>query len=331
MNAYIFLEGADVVGAASATNPLQIGGQDAGGLVRAARVDSSGNVQIGATALPLPTGAATSVAQASTTSGETGPLVQGATSTSAPSYATAKTNPLSLTLAGALRVDGSAVTQPVSIATQPALVAGAAIIGKVGIDQTTPGTTNLVQDAADGPVSAGTVAGKSMLAGMQYNSSLPSPTTGQQLAWQCDGNGRGRVNPHGTIAVVSVANPGAGAVWTYTVPTGTIIRIISLRFAFNASAVAATRQVYLQAGSPSNIFGLPYQRQITASQSAFFYAGSGAVPADYVDVNGSVWSNIVMPGDFILSGGQTINVACANMQSADAFNGIAIQVESWTL
>lgn len=35
-------------------------------------------------------------------------------------------------------------TQPVSF-TMPALVAGAAIIGKVGIDQTTPGTTNGVQ------------------------------------------------------------------------------------------------------------------------------------------------------------------------------------------
>lgn len=35
-------------------------------------------------------------------------------------------------------------TQPVSLATAPALVAGSAIIGKVGIDQTTDGTTNKV-------------------------------------------------------------------------------------------------------------------------------------------------------------------------------------------
>ncbi len=33
-------------------------------------------------------------------------------------------------------------TIPVSLATLPALVAGTALIGKVGIDQTTPGTTN---------------------------------------------------------------------------------------------------------------------------------------------------------------------------------------------
>lgn len=34
----------------------------------------------------------------------------------------------------------------VDVITLPALVAGAAVIGKVGIDQTTPGTTNAVQD-----------------------------------------------------------------------------------------------------------------------------------------------------------------------------------------
>src|SRR5690348_17195236 len=63
------------------------------------------------------------LSQASTTSGQKGPLVQGAVTTGAPTYTTGQTSPLSLTTAGALRVDGSAVTQPVSgtfwQATQP--------------------------------------------------------------------------------------------------------------------------------------------------------------------------------------------------------------------
>lgn len=46
---------------------------------------------------------------------------------------------------GTFTVDGSGHTQPASLATLPSLVAGTAIIGKVGIDQTTPGTTNGVQ------------------------------------------------------------------------------------------------------------------------------------------------------------------------------------------
>lgn len=54
------------------------------------------------------------LAQGSTTSGEKGPLVQGTVTTSAPTYTTGQTNPLSLTTAGALRVDGSGATQPVS-------------------------------------------------------------------------------------------------------------------------------------------------------------------------------------------------------------------------
>ena len=59
-------------------------------------------------------------------------------------------------VSGRVPVDGSAViqpvsgtfwqtTQPTSLAALPALAAGSAIIGKVGIDQTTPGTTNGVQ------------------------------------------------------------------------------------------------------------------------------------------------------------------------------------------
>jgi hypothetical protein len=54
------------------------------------------------------------VSQGSTTSGEKGPLIQAAVTTSSPSYTTAQTSPLSLTTAGALRVDASATTQPIS-------------------------------------------------------------------------------------------------------------------------------------------------------------------------------------------------------------------------
>lgn len=54
------------------------------------------------------------LAQGSTTSGEKGPLMLGAVTTSAPTYVTTQTSPLSLTTAGALRVDASGTTQPIS-------------------------------------------------------------------------------------------------------------------------------------------------------------------------------------------------------------------------
>src|SRR5208282_688678 len=80
--------------------------------------------------------------QASTTTGQTGNLHMGAVTTSSPSYTSGQTDPLSLTTAGALRVDATATTQPisgsvsisgtpsVSISGTPILGAGSSTIGK---------------------------------------------------------------------------------------------------------------------------------------------------------------------------------------------------------
>ena len=96
------------------------------------KIDGSAVTQpISAASLPLPTGAATAAGQptvagsGSTTSGQTGNLDMAAVTSSSPAYTNGQTNALSLTTAGALRVDGSAVTQPVSAASLP-LPSGAA-------------------------------------------------------------------------------------------------------------------------------------------------------------------------------------------------------------
>jgi hypothetical protein len=91
-------------------------------------------------------------AQGSTTSGETGPLILGAVTTGAPSYTTAQSAPLSLTTAGGLRVDGSAVTQPISAASLP-LPTGAATSAKqpaLGTAGTPSADVITVQGAAAG-------------------------------------------------------------------------------------------------------------------------------------------------------------------------------------
>lgn len=54
------------------------------------------------------------VSQGSTTAGEKGGLTLGAVTTAAPTYTTGQSSPLSLTTAGAIRVDASGSTQPVS-------------------------------------------------------------------------------------------------------------------------------------------------------------------------------------------------------------------------
>ena len=53
----------------------------------------------------------------------------------------------------------------VDVLTLPALVAGSAVIGKVGIDQTTPGTTNLVALAANQSVNVAQINGVTPLMG----------------------------------------------------------------------------------------------------------------------------------------------------------------------
>jgi hypothetical protein len=86
----------------------------------------------------------------------------------------------------AVKVDGSAVTQPVSIATAPVLVAGSAIIGKVTTDQTTHGTTDLV--AADITKVAGSaIAQGHGTAAAAIRVELPSDGTG--VVRTADGSG----------------------------------------------------------------------------------------------------------------------------------------------
>ena len=104
---------------------------------------------------------ADALAQGSATSGQLGALIMGAVTTSAPSYTTAQTSPLSLTLAGLLRVDGSGVTQPISgtITANIGTTGGLALDSSLTTINTTLGglLTNTQLRASPVPIS-GTVA-----------------------------------------------------------------------------------------------------------------------------------------------------------------------------
>jgi hypothetical protein len=136
--------------------------------------------------------------QGSTTSGQSGTLVQGAVTTAAPSYTTAQTSPLSLTTAGALRVDGSATTQPVS----GTVTANIGTSGSLALDASVIET--------HGTKAAGTAATKSELVGGVYSSTLPVLTTGQQAALQSDTSGR---------LIPGVGGNGSGSAAAATVST----------------------------------------------------------------------------------------------------------------
>lgn len=116
-------------------------------------------------------------AQASTTSGQSGPLIQGATTTAAPSYTTGQTNPLSLTLAGALRTDSSATTQPIS-GTVAATQSGTWTTGRTWT--LSSGTDSVAVTQSTSPwVISGTVTAN---AGTNLNTSALALESGGNLA-----------------------------------------------------------------------------------------------------------------------------------------------------
>ena len=78
--------------------------------------------------------------------------------------------------ASKVKVDPSGVTSPVSLASLPTLAAGTNIVGKVGIDQTTPGTTNKVSIGTDGTIAVNTAlpAGANAIGGVYQAPSASS-------------------------------------------------------------------------------------------------------------------------------------------------------------
>ena len=83
------------------------------------------------------------LAQASTTAGQSGALVQGAVTTNAPTYTTAQTSPLSLDILGNLRISNADIlTASTNITTQNLVPAGTATAGSAVLSGTLQGHTS---------------------------------------------------------------------------------------------------------------------------------------------------------------------------------------------
>jgi hypothetical protein len=132
-----------------------------------------------------------------------------------------------------VRVAGSNGTNLYTLKTDASgqLLMGATsnVIGKVGIDQTTPGGTNLVATNADAAIAPGTAPAKAVIIGGVYTSANPAPTDGQTLALRTDANGSLAVNARDFVAAMAGQAPGTapastvvtGAIYNSTAPTFT--------------------------------------------------------------------------------------------------------------
>ena len=191
--------------------------------------------------------------------------------------------------------------------------------------------TFATQDAANGPVTPNTAAGKSELVGGVVATSAAAGTAAQQMAVQMDVAGCVRVNPAaqtGSFASkVNVASAGADA--TVTVPAGKKWIVRGLKVNLAASSQTATRQVRLvafDAASNAIFFKVPPGTQIL-STSVAYYLYSGLTD----DAGGALANNsshsYSFPAALVLGPGCTINTAVSSIQSSDVVTLIAMVEE----
>lgn len=288
-------------GAALVARSIQVAGSD-GTNAQTLSTDATGKLNINniSGTVSLPTGAATeaslaklTLTQGSMTSGQSGTLMQGAVTTTAPTYTTGQTDPLSLTTAGALRVDGSGSTQPVS-GTVAATQSGTWTVQPGNTANTTPWLATINQGGNSATVSAGgalkvdgsavtqpvsgtvtanigttggiTVAQGSTTAGESgpliqgaVTTASPAYTTAQTSPLSLTTAGALRTDSSATTQPVSPATPTAKTVTQAAVAVGTT----AVRATVTGSAPAATR-VQLIVNPDVN-------------SSALFYVGSSSV------------------------------------------------------
>jgi hypothetical protein len=181
------------------------------------------------------------VAQGSTTSGEKGPLIQGAVTTAAPTYTTAQTSPLSLTTAGALRVDGSGATQPVS-----GTVTANAGTGNFTVVQSTASNLNAT---VQGTTAAGSGSATNLVTVQGNASGTPIPVTGSVVV---DKSSTGTItNPTGSTSSFTVLAANSNRIG-FSIYNGTN-KVLYIAMAATATTSAYTLQVAIGGFYESNI------------------------------------------------------------------------------
>jgi hypothetical protein len=275
-----------------------LGGMSVGGTMTAMpgtsnglKIDGSAVTQpISAAGLPLPTGAATAAGQptvagsGSTTSGQTGNLDMAAVTSSSPAYTNGQTNPLSLTTAGALRIDGSAVTQPVSAASLP-LPSGAATAANQTSWQGATGTAApgnasysgaRAENAEPSPASNGNLTG--LAVGLEGKLiTLPFANKENMV--------RGTASQTGTSATTLIAAQGSGIkIYVTGVQcknTGSATTIVTLND--NETTGSGTVLIVPTSGGDNEVYQTPLA---VAANTALTFTPSAASSTVYCNAQG---------------------------------------------
>jgi hypothetical protein len=279
------------------------------------------------------------VSQASTTSGQKGSLTQAAVSTSAPSYTTGQTNPLSLTTTGLLRVDGSGATQPIS----GSITANIGTTNGLALDATLTGGT--VKSINRGGAKGSTVAADITSVSIDANT--------QALHVQLAGQGAVgtpiRIDPTGTttqpVSGTITANAGTGS---FTVAqataanlnatiTGTVTSNIGTTNGIALDATLAKLTVAQGTAIGSNTQALVGGSVSTSSPSyttgninPFSLTTSGALRVDASSttqpISGAITANIGTSGSLALDA--TLTGGTQRNKITDGTNNAAVKAAS---
>jgi len=243
---------------------------------------------VSATSLPLPAGAATAAnqptaaAQGSTTSGQTGRLMQGAVTAAAPAYVTAQTSPLSLDTAGNLRVNvvaagsasgnvaqGSATAGETGVIIQGAVTTAAPSYTTAQtspVSLTTAGGLRIDGSGVTQPISAASLplpAGAATAAGVAaINTTLGTPmqATGGTVGIAAGTNAIGSIIGRTTMvtATPAVTSNGAyaagneiGGLLTFAIGGAGSGTLMSMRVT-SRSVLATALKAYIFSANPSN-------------------------------------------------------------------------------
>lgn len=195
-----------VVKIGDGTTPSQLLGVDSSGRVTIKLTDGTGNAitsQVNGAARALDVGINVAGVQIDPRQIRALTTADAITTTQGPAAAT-HASPWWMHITDGTNDAGVLATGELKVSVTQPLPTGTNSIGKVAQDNTTQWVTS---DLADGPVTPGTVAAKSMLGGGQFNTVLPTLTAAQQAALQLTAKGELITIQDVGGAPVSATNP----------------------------------------------------------------------------------------------------------------------------
>ncbi len=149
--------------------------------------------------------------------------------------------------------------------------------------------------------------------------------SGADLGWP-GGPQRSAMEGPGWIHSLQVANPGAGADWTFTVPALARMRLDSFNAVFTAAVAVANRQVQLTVDDGSNTMWTDdLSANITAGQTINVAVTQTNVPTGVVTTT----LHMVIPPGLILAPGWRLRAVTGAIQAADQWSAIWLNLEEW--